>query len=54
MISMIGANIFAKNTRMQNVMHLSVINRNEDIIRWIMTKDAEECVLKYSKDYRWR
>jgi len=49
---MIGANIYAKTTRMQNILHLSVINKNEDIVRYIMDRDAEECSLKYGKDCR--
>ena len=49
---MIGADIYAKSTRMQNFLHLAVINRNEDIIRWLVSKDSDKCILKWTKDYR--
>ncbi len=51
---MIGADIYARNTRMQNTLHLAVINKNEDIVRWLIAKDSDACTLKAGKDYRGR
>jgi len=48
----LGSDIYAKNARMQNALHLAAINGNKDMIEMLMGIDREEGRLLYSKDYR--
>ena len=48
----IGSDIYAKNTRMQNSLHLAAINNNKEIVEQIMAIDMEEGKLRRAKDYR--
>eukprot|EP00826_Nyctotherus_ovalis_P016357 TRINITY_DN14728_c0_g1_i11.p1 TRINITY_DN14728_c0_g1~~TRINITY_DN14728_c0_g1_i11.p1 ORF type:complete len:288 (-),score=74.39 TRINITY_DN14728_c0_g1_i11:29-892(-) len=47
-----GANVHAKNIRMQNTLHLAAINNNKAIVDYLMEVDLEEGKLRKHKDYR--
>ena len=53
-LTTVGANIYAMNTRMQNGLHIGVINNNRMIMDWFLIKDREKCSLINAKDYRGR
>ncbi len=51
-LTSLGANVYAATTKLQNALHLAVINKNKRLIRLLMLKDTEKCVLSGQKDFR--
>eukprot|EP01022_Parablepharisma_sp_SALTPOND_P015717 TRINITY_DN224_c0_g2_i1.p1 TRINITY_DN224_c0_g2~~TRINITY_DN224_c0_g2_i1.p1 ORF type:complete len:452 (+),score=27.58 TRINITY_DN224_c0_g2_i1:1453-2808(+) len=48
----LGTNIYEITGKMQNVLHLAIINKADKIIRMIVRLDSEKGILKSQKDYR--
>ena len=48
----LGANIYQLNGKMQNVLHLSITNKCEKIIRLLASLDSEVGKFRRQKDYR--